>query len=146
MHWGWGDELQDGISPLLCTTQPSHLWVWSAIWAFLPFGSDMCVTLRTVCGHQELFGHFANWFWHLSTVEDCLWALSVIWAFCQLVLMSNYHWGPFVSGKCFLGILYWSLSEMVCDTSVFFCCVNMYSICVTGIFVFCKMRNSGSIH
>ena len=145
MHWGWGDELQNGISPQVCAGQPSHFWVWSTLWAFLSFGSDMCMTLRTVCAHQVLFGHLANWFWHLSTVEDCLWALSIIWALCQLVLMSSYHWGPFVLGKCFFGILYQSPSKMVCDRSVFWC-VNMYSIFATSIFVFCKVRNSGSIH
>ena len=36
-----------------------------------------------------ILGILASWFWHLSAVEGRLWALSVIWAFCQLVLTST---------------------------------------------------------
>lgn len=31
-------------------------WAWSAIWAFLPAGSDVCMMLRTVCVAKCLFG------------------------------------------------------------------------------------------
>ena len=49
-------------------------------------------------------------------------------------------------GKCLFGTPYWSFSQRICDTSVFWC-VSVYSICVLGILVaFCKMRNSGSVH
>ena len=63
------------------------------------------------------------------------------WAFCQLVLMSR----TICVGEVFL----WDTVSVVledCDSSVFWC-VNVYSICVIGIFVvFCKMGSSGSIH
>ena len=41
-----------------------------------------------------------DWVTELNWIE-----LSTIWAFCQLILMSVYHWRPFVSMKCSLGIL-----------------------------------------
>ena len=51
-----------------------------------------------------------------------------------------------MSGKCFFGTPYWSLSERVYDRSVVWC-VSVYSICVTGTPVaLCKMGNSDSIH
>ena len=78
-----------------------RLWAWSAIWVFLPIGSDT---------------------WHLTTVEDHLWAPSVIWVFCQLVLTSNYHWGLFVLGKYLFGTVpvtlgegLWQIYHLVCE-------------------------------
>ena len=34
--------------------------------------------------YEVLFGHFASWFWHVSDVDDCLWALTAIWAFLPI--------------------------------------------------------------
>ena len=54
------------------------------IWECLPIGSvEGCLWVLV------LFGHSASWFWRVSDVEDRLWATSVIWAFCQLVLTST---------------------------------------------------------
>ena len=75
-----------------------RLWTLTAIWAFLPIGSDVCLPLRTVCEHEVLLGILANWFWYLTAVEDSLWPPNVILVLCQLVLTFNYHWGPFVLG------------------------------------------------
>lgn len=64
---------------------------------------------------EVLFGHFTNWRWCMSANKD-----HVCW-------------------ECVFGTQYWSSSQGICDSSVFWC-VSMYSICVTGILVaFCKM-------
>ena len=62
------------------------LWALTAIWAFLPIGSDVCLPLRTVCEHEVLWGILCNWFWHLTIVEDHLWPVSVIWVICNWFL------------------------------------------------------------
>ena len=38
---------------------------------FLSVGSDVCLTLRTVCEHWVSFGHFIGWFWGVSDAESC---------------------------------------------------------------------------
>ena len=101
-------------------------------------------------GHEVLFGHFASWFWHMSAVEDRLWAPSVIWAFCQLVLTSDYHWGPFVLGlhKVFVRDSVLVTFREVYDGSVVWCvsvystCVDWYSCCLiqNGKFRFNSLR------
>ena len=102
-HLGHADKLQDQVSPPVCTqaTFPfvstdcyldvfanwfwclsaieDHLWVWSAFGAYLPIGYDICLPLRTICENWVSFEHF-----------------------CQLVLMPDYHWGLFVSGRVFV--------------------------------------------
>ena len=42
--------------------------------------------LRTVCGLEVLFRPYANWFWCVSDVEDCLWTLIDICVFhlCEM--------------------------------------------------------------
>ena len=53
----------------------------SAVWAFLPVSSDVCLMLRTVWDTRYCLGILASWFWHVSDVEDRLWTLTAIWAF-----------------------------------------------------------------
>ena len=141
LHLRWVDELQDWVSPLVCTraTFPfvsaiwafGHscqlvltavedcLWALTAIWTFLPIASDVCLPLRTVLKHEVLFGPS-----------------------CQLIPTSDYCWGLFMLGKCLFGISYRSPSKSVCNS-----CVSVHSFCMIGTLVdLYKMVHSGSIH
>ena len=154
---GWAADLQDWLSPQVCTRAAFPFVDAGAIWAFLQWvltciwcwgsfvstdcylgtfanGSDVCLPLRTVCEHEALLGILLNGFWHLTTVEDHLWAPGVIWVFCQLLLIFDYRWGPFVSGKC-LGLCTGHLWRgFMIDLSfgvwVYFHLYNWYSCCL----------------
>ena len=112
----------------------------------LPVDSDVYLMLRTICGHWLLFGHF-----------------------CQLVLTSIYHWGPFLSIECHLGILpigsdIWLPLRVICVGEVFvwdsvpvtngeglwqLCCLMcdwVFHLCDWHYCCLCKMRKSGSSH
>ena len=96
-------------------------------------------------GHNMLFGHFAGWFWSVSEVEnhfistDC--SLSILstgsdFCLCLRPFVSNdchlgivptwlptrvYHWGLLMLEKYLLGTPYWSSSQLISDSSVFWC-------------------------
>ena len=130
LHLGWADKLQDQVSSQCAHRLPSHLWVpatfrhscqlvlmsichwWafisaSAIWEFLPVGSDVCLMLRTICEHWLLFGHFCQ----LVLNDVCLPLRTIcehevpVGHSCQFVLTSLCCWAPYVSSECHLGIL-----------------------------------------
>ena len=181
-HWPQKGDLGETIcfkdpeqSPLLGTgCKHTHFLggmetcAWTSWQAPHP-SKSICVHLgKLLFSAKGAFWAFYSWFWWVSTIENCLWALNVIWAFCQLVLMGVYCWlwaqsviighfgqlvltyvwcgGPFLWKRCLFGTQYWLFSWQICDGSVFWC-VYMYSICVISIFViFCKMGSSGSIY
>ena len=97
-----------------------HDWVTSLS---LLFGHScqlvlMCVILRTVW-HMRCYLVFFPIGSDMNDVEDHLWALIAIWAFCQLVLMSVCCWGPFVNMKCLWAFLpidadIWPLLRTIC--------------------------------
>ena len=76
---GWADELQDQVSPPVCTRQTSLLSTKCYL-GILPIGSDVCLTLRTVCVGECLFGTPYG----SSFLED-------LWQFCLLVCESIFH-------------------------------------------------------
>ena len=124
LHLGWAADLQDWLSPQVCTRAAFPFVNAGAIWAFLPVGSDLYLMLRIICEHWLLFGHFCQWFWCLSAIEDRLWAWSAFGHSCQWVLTSDYRWGPFVSTGCHLGILpiasdIWLSLRTICVREVF---------------------------
>ena len=122
-----------------------HLDEWCAP---APSPIDLCPLVRTcklffwTC---SVIWAFSYWFWPVSAVRDHLWALSVIWSYCQLVLTCVSS-RTVCEEECLFGTRYRSSSRRTYHTSVFWC-VSVYSICVIGILVaFCKMRNLSSIH
>ena len=155
MSW-WADELQILVSPPVCTWAIFSFVSASAIWAFLPIGFDV----ENCLGLEVLFEHFANWFLRVSDVEDYLWTLLLVHS-CQLVLTSIYLWGPLVSTMTLtLVSVIWAFCQLVLTSAttgdasvgeVFVCesvsvslgeglwqtcClvhVCVYSICVSGI-------------
>ena len=112
LNLGWADELWDWINPGACTQAAFPFVSTSTIWAFLPVDSDVCLMLRTVWDILNI----------LPICFDLCLMLRIIcepWLlfsyFCQLILMSVCHWGPFVSRKCYLGVLanwLWHLSAV----------------------------------
>ena len=85
-------------SPRWLPAVEDHLWALIAIWAFLPIGSDVSLLLKTICEHEVLLRILAK----LILTSDHCWgplgSTSVIWLFSQLVLIFDYHCGPFVLG------------------------------------------------
>ena len=168
LHLGQADKLQNWVSPPVRTRATLPSVSTRAIWAFLPVGSDVYLMLRTVWGMRCCLGTFGIWSWCVSDVKDLLGALPAIWAFlpfgsdiCLLwglfvsterhlsffaswFLISDYHWGLFVLGKCLFGTLpvtlrkgLWQIYHLECEC-VFHLCV-CYFCCL-------KMGNSGFIH
>ena len=144
LHLGWVDELQDWLSPLVCTRATFPFVSDSAIWAFLPISSDYCWRLWALVlfGHSCLLVLMCVWCWELFETWGGIWAfcqlvLTCVWSwgsfmstdcylviFCQLVLMSGYSWGLCVSTECHLGILpigsnIWLTLRTVCVGEVF---------------------------
>lgn len=93
---GWVEELPDPVSPQVCTRLTSLL-------------SLKCY-----------FGIFANWFWCMYDVEDCLCWKVFIWDSISVILSGDL-WQFFLVCECV------------------FCLCDWYS-CL------CKVKNSGSIH
>ena len=69
-------------------------WGRSAIWAFLPVGSDVCLQLRTLYEHRVSLRVFAGGVWRVSDIERHFrWELLVwdsissggLWQFCLLI-------------------------------------------------------------
>ena len=82
------------------------LWTWSAIWALCQVVL-MCVWCWGLSVNTDWYlGIFANWFWHLTTIN-----------------------------KHLFGTMYWSPSERVYDRSVLWC-VSVYSIGVKWTLTF----------
>ena len=86
------------------TTIEDHLWALMLFAHSCPLVLK-CVWCKNYLGHEVLFEYFASWFWCVIVVEDCSEHWLLFGHFCQLILMSVYHWRPFVSMKCSLGIL-----------------------------------------
>ena len=108
---GQADELQDPVSPAVCT-QLTFLLRAKSYLGVLPIGSDVCLPLRTLCEHWSSFGCFASWFLRVSDVKAHLcWKVFV----CDSVLV--------ILVEGFVTVL----SSGVC--------VCVCAICVTGILV-----------
>ena len=129
-----------------------RVWMWELASRFLhPWdfpGKSTGVGRQygeTFVSTKVLFGQFASSFWCLYVIEDHLWSLSVIWAFLPVGSDVRLTSRTICIGKMF-GAAYGSSLPRICDSSVFWY-VNVYSICVIGIFVvFWQMGNSGSMH
>ena len=122
--------------------------VEACLWAECPLGisavgSDVRLMLRVVCEDGLLFGHFAHWFWLVSTLG--LWLGDAIWVFLWVGSVISTLEDSLCWGSVYLGLLtghYFGGFVIVLSSGV---CV--YSICGIGILVaFCKLGNSGSIH
>ena len=84
----------------------SHLWV-----LVLFRHSSVSSDVENCLGLEVLFQHFANWFWCVSDV-DCLWTVLLVhW---QLVLTSIYYWGPLVSTMTLMLVsVIWAFCQLV---------------------------------
>ena len=111
-HWGpfvrpsavWAFMLLGSEVGLMLRT----IWDMRCYLSILPIGSDVYLLLRIVSEHCLLFGHF-----------------------CQLILMSVHCWRPFVSMKCYLGIL-----------ATWFCHLSTVEHCLwapSTILAFCQL-------
>ena len=65
---GRADELQDQVSPPVFPG-PTSLLSTKCYLGILPVGSDVCLTLRTVCEHWVSFGHSVSWFRRVPYIE-----------------------------------------------------------------------------
>jgi len=96
-------------------------WAQNAIWALCWLILKCVWSWGSFYKHWLFFEHFVNWFWFLSMLEAICEQWVVTWAFCQLVLTRIYHWGLLMLEKCLLGTPYWSSSQLIWDSSVFWC-------------------------
>ena len=97
--------------------------VEACLWAECPLGisaigSDVHLTLRVVCEDGLLFGHFAHWFWPVSTLGLWLWHSISVFLWVGSVIST---WRTLCVGKCLFGTPYWSLFWGICDSPVFWC-------------------------
>lgn len=60
LHLGGADKLHEWVSPLRTGVHTATFPCVSvsAMWAFLPVGSDVCLVLRIICEHGLLFFFF----------------------------------------------------------------------------------------
>ena len=129
---------------------PTYIFPWwnrKNIWTSEKLQDSVSLPVWTQANfsfeHEVLFGHFASWFWHVSDTEDSLWAQSVIWAFCQLILTCIWHQRQFVSTEYHLGILsigsdVYLMSRTICEHGVLFghfCQLIWHESTIEGQFV-----------
>ena len=117
---------------------PTYIFPWrnrKNIWTSEKLQNSVSLPVWTQANfsfeHEVFLGHFASWFWHVSDTEDSVWAQSVIWAFCQLVLMCIWRQGPSVSMEYYLDI-FANWSDMCLPLRVSLCMLSV-------IWAFCQL-------
>ena len=83
---GWAEQPQDWASPPVRGRANISFEHKVLFGLFLSVGSDVCLTLRTVCEHWVSFGHFIRWFWGVSDAEG-----SFCWGHVCLELCIDRH-------------------------------------------------------
>ena len=120
----------------------------SAVWAFMPLGSEVGLMLRTIWDmrcYLSILPIGSDVYLLLRIVsEHCL----PFRHFCQLILMSVHRWRPSVSVKCSLGILatwfrhlstvehgLWAPSTILAFSNWFWCLISLRTFCFGEVFV-----------